>query len=861
MKSVRWLCLCAGFIVALAGGVAAETPAPAPTKPAAKAPADAPVAAPWPRKFTEDGTDITLHQPQVEDWQGNTITGRLAVAVKTGTKPDAEGKPQDTLSYGAAWFNARADVDKVERKVTLTDVRISKVSFPTDRANEAKYQTLLGKIAAQRAARVVSLDQLESALAINRELKASRSVSNVRNDPPDILFSFQPALLVLIDGEPHLKAAGSSGVERVVNTRSLLVKTGGRFYLSFAGRWMTSLALAGPWTASLQVPAALEQVRAAAEKSKVVDLMDKPADAMKDLLASGKLPQIFVSTKPAELNTFDGDPAFVDIPDTSLAYASNTPSDVFVDKSHDNFWYVLISGRWFAAPGTNGPWTYTAGNVLPGDFSKIPPDSEKSAVLASIPGTPEARESLIANSIPQTATVKKTQASLTVQYDGIPDFKPIEGTSLTYAWNTSTPVIKIESAFYAVQNGVWFSGASPNGPWTVATDVPAAIYSIPASSPLQYVTYVRVYGGSGDEIYVGYTPGYYGTVVSNDVVVYGTGYTCDPWVGDYWYGCPATYGFNVDFGYDPWVGWTFGYGWGWGYPYAWYGPWWGPWGWYPYYPYYGWGYWGGGIATANIYGRWGNSVVAGVGAAWANPWTGNYGSAVRGRYQNERTGGRGAGYAGRNYNAYTGTTTGAAGGIRYNPQTGRVVGGNVAGASNPYTGNAVAGGSRTTVNTNTGRVTESAGVAGRTNEGAGAAGAFNSEGARGDVSGAGYVHYDKGTGEVSKGGVVNYNDQIYAGKDGNVYKYDKGEGWSEVGGGSEPKFNRASDLPSAGNLDNDRYARDRGGERDYTRNPGTHGGGGRDFDRGSYGGNYRGQMGGYRSARGGGGFGGGGRRR
>ncbi len=84
-------------------------------------------------------------------------------------------------------------------------------------------------------------------------------------------------------------------------------------------------------------------------------------------------------------------------------------------------------------------------------------------------------------------------------------------------------------------------------------------------APLHYVTYVRIYSASDDEIHVGYTPGYYGTVVSNDVVVYGTGYTCDPWVGDYWYGCPATYGFNVDFGYDPWVGWTFGYGWGWGY--------------------------------------------------------------------------------------------------------------------------------------------------------------------------------------------------------------------------------------------------------------------------------------------------------
>ena len=90
--------------------------------------------------------------------------------------------------------------------------------------------------------------------------------------------------------------------------------------------------------------------------------------------------------------------------------------------------------------------------------------------------------------------------------------------------------------------------------------------------------------------------------------------------------------------------------------------------------------------------------------------------------------------------------------------------------------------------------------------------------------GAGFV-VALATGDVSKGGVVSHNDQIYAGKDGNVCKYEKDEGWSEVGGG-EPKFNRASDLPSAGNLDDDRYACDRDGERDFNRNPGVHGGGG-----------------------------------
>jgi hypothetical protein len=857
MTRMCWLCLWAGFVIALAGGAAAGTP---PDKTAAQSDAsDGVVAKPWPRKFDEGGVEVTLHQPQVDDWQGNTLTGRLAVGVKTGTETGADGKPHDKLSYGVAWFRARADVDKVDRRVTLTNVGIEKVSFPTDRANETKYADLLRRIAEQRHARVVSLDQIESALAINRELKATQSVEGVRNDPPDILFSFQPALLVLIDGEPKLKPSGVAGVERVVNTRTLILKENGRFYLTIAGRWLGAAALAGPWSATLEVSDAVAQAAAAAEKTKLVDVMEKPADAMKKLLDSGKVPAILVSSKPAELITFDGDPAFADIPGTSLAYATNTPSDVFIDQGHDNFWYVLISGRWFASPSTNGPWTWTSGRTLPADFSKIPADSEKSAVLASIPGTPEARESLIANSIPQTATVSKKEASLTVQYDGAPEFKPIDGTTLTYAWNTSMPVIKADASYYAVQNGVWFTSASPNGPWTVASEVPAVIYSIPASSPLHYVTYVRVYGESGDDVYVGYTPGYYGTVVSDNVVVYGTGYSCDPWIGTYWYGCPTTYGFNVDFGYDPWVGWTFGYGWGWGYPYAWYGPWWGPWGWAPYYPWVP--YWGGGIATANIYGRWGNSVVAGVGAAWANPWTGNYGEAARGRYHNEVTGGRGAGYAGRNYNAYTGTTSGAAGGIRYNPQTGRVVAGNVAGAANPYTGNAIAGGSRTAVNTNTGRVTESAGVAGRTNEGAGAAGAFNSEGARGDVSGAGYVKYDKASGDISSGGVVRHDDSIYAGKDGNVYKYDKGEGWSEVGGEGEHKYNRATDLPSAGNLDSDRFARDRGGERDFNRGGGNYGGGARNFDRGSYGGNFHGNMGGFRGARGGGGFGGGGRRR
>ena len=131
---------------------------------------------------------------------------------------------------------------------------------------------------------------------------------------------------------------------------------------------------------------------------------------------------------------------------------------------------MLLSGRWFCAPSLQGPWAYVASGQLPGDFARIPESHPKGAVLASVPGTPQARQAVIANDIPQTATISRGEATLTVQYDGSPEFKPIEGTPLQSVVNASVPVTRVDaSSYYALQNGVWFVATSPAGPWAVAT--------------------------------------------------------------------------------------------------------------------------------------------------------------------------------------------------------------------------------------------------------------------------------------------------------------------------------------------------------------------------------------------------------
>jgi hypothetical protein len=644
-----------------------------------------PLSLQWPRFFDTGGYEFAVYQPQISQWPGNQIQGRFALAVRLA------GTSNET--YGIVFFTARTEIDKVNRLVTLEDFQITKADFPTQASKQKQYSTLI-QAELPKVAKTIPLDHLETVFAVSGNI-AKAKIQQVMNDPPRMLYTTQPSLLILVDGPPVLKSLAGT-YERVVNTRAILLLNTNiaaqSYYLFAASNWYSAPSIEGPWMVESNPPSDINTALNAALATKQVD----PMYPKKPLAAPLT---VYVSTTPTELLQTTGIANMLSISGTDLLYVSNTDNAILY-YLNDGSYYVLISGRWFKAHTLYGPWTFVPGGQLPADFLRIPPDSPKANVLASVPGTPMAREAVIVNSIPQTATIQRDKAKLAVTYGGPPSFKPIEGTSLQYALNTETPVIQVSpTAYYACEGGVWFMSAGPTGPWAVALSVPAAIYTIPPTCPIHYVTYCYVYGSTPTYVYLGYTPGYMGTVVAPDgVVVYGTGYYYPPVILGTTYVCyPPTYGYGWGMAVGAAAGFAFGYCAGASYG-CWCEPHWGCYGW-AYSS--GWSYTHVNCNAVNCYTHWGTAVHATgcygynpyTGTSWAsqhantfNPYTGTRGSVSRGAAANPYTGGYAAGSHGSWYNPYSGARATASQGVRGNAYTGNYAAGRQGAAYNPSTG-------------------------------------------------------------------------------------------------------------------------------------------------------------------------------
>jgi len=673
----------------------------------------------YPRFIESAGGLVVIHEPQIESWKDfERASGRVAVEVTL------EGETDVVL--GTAEFVADTEANIEERVVAIDNAEMTRVSFPvSDERRLAKLQSLVHD-SVRDGSQYMPLDVVLSYVAFDLAPSAEEGLSF---EPPPIFYSSTPAILVMTDGEPILAPIDGTRLEFTVNTNWDLFRYKEKeWYLRHGRRWLKTRDLKSSWKYDNSLPGDFKklpddgnwtEVKASVPPSK----------------SSQELPTVFVSDRPAELIVTDGQPSFSTISAGGLEFVRDTESDLF---RLDGRFYYLVSGRWFGSASLKGPWHHV--KELPEEFSRIPPESPKGHVLAAVPGSEEAQIAVLEAQIPRKANVSRDAgASVSVVYQGEPEFVPIEGTEVQRVLNSPNDVLLYEGIYYLCLDAVWYRASVSTGPWVVADDIPAAIYSIPPSSPAYHVTHVQVYDSDDQYVSTGYTSGYYGTHISFGVVVYGSG----------WY-------------YPPY----YGYGYGYGYPYH-------------YYPY------------PYSYGA----------SAWYNPNTGMYGRSAsvygpyggygRGSAYNPKTGTYARGEAVWDSNEIAGR------GVAYNPRTGTGV------ATHRYANEDGGWGeslitqndkwmetrSEWSDNKMTTDIRTSEGTTGQlTRERSGDSITGTGEFQRGDqtLSTQSYrgsegsaVRYESGSGQT--GGFARSSEgDLYAGRDGEVYKRDD-SGWHQRG--------------------------------------------------------------------------------
>jgi hypothetical protein len=495
----------------------------------------------WPYEITVEQGTVLIYQPQLESYRGNRATFRAVVS--------AQKKDAPAPVFGVVWFVCRVDTDRDTRMVEFNDIDVDRMAFPnTTKEQEQKYDKFLEDNIVSWEGTRMSLDRLLAMAAQVEKEKAG--AEDLQNNPPKIIFSPVPTELIVINGEPVIRDVENSDLKRVMNTPCLIFFSPANktYYLKGKTAWCSASDVNGPWQQEQNPPESVVKAAQSIEGRSTAAAEQKPKSKV--------VPRIIVATEPTELILSEGAPKYAPIPGTKLTYLSNTESNVIMNVSTQKY-YVLIAGRWFSGPSLeNGPWEYVPSNKLPADFMKIPAGSDMGHVLAFVEGTEEAQEAVEDAQIPQTAAIKRS-ATITVTYDGEPKFEKIQGTDMEYAVNTSSSVIRCQNMYYCCDQAVWYEAKQPRGPWTVSSEVPKEIYTIPPSSPNYNVTNVHIYESTPTEVYTGYTAGYTGSYVQNGTVVYGTGYDYPGYSSPTaYYPAPVTYGYAP--AYDPMTGfWSF----------------------------------------------------------------------------------------------------------------------------------------------------------------------------------------------------------------------------------------------------------------------------------------------------------------
>jgi len=187
-----------------------------------------------------------------------------------------------------------------------------------------------------------------------------------------------------------------------------------------------------------------------------------------------KPPTIFVADSPAILLFVDGEPRFLPVEGTDLQFVLNTTWDLLRDGENGPL-YLCYEDAWLTAKSLEEKWSWAT--KLPGDFGKLPDEPNWTGVRDCLPGN---LNKLDNQNVPEPMVFYSSEAAELLLTDGAPAWVAIGDGGLSYADNSEQELFRVDAQVFLLLSGRWFSSATLDGPWTLATELPDAFQDIPA---------------------------------------------------------------------------------------------------------------------------------------------------------------------------------------------------------------------------------------------------------------------------------------------------------------------------------------------------------------------------------------------
>jgi hypothetical protein len=248
----------------------------------------------WPRGYSlPSEAQIVLFQPQIASWENQK---QLVAYAAVSHVAKGEQKP----ALGTIKFATDTEVSLEQRLVKFSKIKIVETNFQT--LSKEQTQEMVSELEKNipEEDRVITLDRVLA--YVDKSTINPKNVDGLKSDPPRLILTQSPSILVNFDGEPIWSPIKDNELKFAVNTNWDIFQHGptGLYYLRYDNSWFRATDLNGYWSGAGKLPDSFNKL--------------PDDDNWKDVSANlpgaviKRPPKVYVSTDPTELIVINGEP-------------------------------------------------------------------------------------------------------------------------------------------------------------------------------------------------------------------------------------------------------------------------------------------------------------------------------------------------------------------------------------------------------------------------------------------------------------------------------------------------------------------------------------------------------------------------